>query len=115
MPRVYVPDPEDQDALLNERNLLSPGGAAHRLGISRQGVHASGDAPAGRLLQWAFGHEGRKVAETYIDFGWRRITRANPDPEWSLEWHDSDPAQLLVEARERYRLTLQGARQERLL
>ena len=116
MSRFYVPDPGDQDALLNQRNLLSPGGAAHRLGITRQAVEQSGWAPAGRLLMWTFGHPGRRAAETYIDFGERRWSGStNPRAEWALEWHGRDPADLLVEAREKHRLELAGAEQQRLL
>jgi len=98
------------------RKLLSPGGAAHRLAVSRQAVEHSGNADGGRLLMWAFGHPGRKAAEVYIDFGARRHPLdATPRAEDTLEWHGSDPAQLLADAIVAYRLELVGARQEPLL
>jgi hypothetical protein len=115
--RFFVPDADDQEALLNQRRLLSPGGAAHVLGISRQAVHAASERPGGRLLHWMFGNDRQKrIGETYIDFGWRdHIARANPRPEEALQWIGSNAADLLAEARERHRLELAGARQEPLL
>jgi hypothetical protein len=97
---------------MNERNLLSPGGAAQRLKLTRQAVEQSGNAPGGRLLLWAFGYPGRRAAETYIDFGERRPPYGNPRPEWAEQWRGRDPAQLLDEARERYRLELARPPQE---
>jgi hypothetical protein len=113
---VYIPDPDDQEALLNQRNLLSPGGAARVLGISRQAVQESAPRPGGRLLEWAFAHErARRIGELYIDFGLRRPPYRNPRPEDAHEWHGSDPADLLADARKDHRLELAGAEQGRLL
>ena len=66
-------------------------------------------------MEWAFAHErARRIGELYIDFGARRVTIANPLPEWAHEWHGHDPAELLAEARDKHRLELVGLREERL-
>lgn len=119
MPRVFVPDPDEQEALLNERRLLTPGGAAQRLRVSRQAVHASAERPGGRLLMWVFAAErAARLAEMYVDFGerrgvWDMPTSAPPDAV--DEWRQADPEQLKREAVERHQLALRGLRQEPLL
>lgn len=99
MPRFDVPALRDQEVLFMTRNLLSPGAVAERTRVSRQAVDQSARLPGGRFLMWAFDRPGRKlsrVAEVYIDCGWR------DGPLDPSAWHGSDPGALLAEARQRF-------------
>lgn len=115
MPRHDVPGELEQDAVLAFRRVLSPGGAAQRLGVVRGAIYrAIGD---GRLLAWVF--PGRKKlsrlttwlergdreygqGEVYVDFG--ANTGAAP-LNWqaaSTEWQGVTPAELLADAVEQF-------------
>jgi hypothetical protein len=99
MPRHYIDEEWDRDALFATRNLVSLEFAAEQLKVTPHSVDKTTGRPQGPLLAWVFGVNGqtmRKYRELYVDMGPR------PGPDLPHEWQSADPAQLLGEARQRH-------------
>ncbi len=99
MPRHYVDEEWDRDALFATRNLVTPEFAAEALRIMLHAVEKSAGRERGPLLAWVFGTRGqvmRKYREVYVDMGPR------PGPDSAHQWQESTPEALLGESRQRY-------------
>lgn len=99
MPRCYIDEEWDRDALFGARNLVSLEFAA---GVLKTSVHAldkSAGRTHGQLLVWVFGGRGqimRKYREVYLDMGPR------PGPDLPHAWRDHPLEELLGEARQQH-------------
>ena len=99
MPRHYIDEEWDRDALFATRNLVTLEFAAEQLKVTAHAVDKTTGRQQGPLLAWVFGANGqtmRKYRELYVDMGPR------PGPDLPHEWQNTDPAQLLGEARQRH-------------
>jgi hypothetical protein len=99
MPRHYIDEEWDRDALFTTRNLVTPEYAAEHLKVTSRTVEKSAGREQGSLLVWVFGGRGstmRKYHEVYIDMGPR------PGPDTPHAWQGYSPEVLLGEARQQY-------------
>ena len=98
MPRHYIDEESDRDALFMSRNLVSVEFAADQLKVSPHAVEKTAGRTHGGLLMWIFGARGqlmRKYRDIYIDMG----PASGPDQPHA--WQGHPPEELLGEARQR--------------
>ena len=99
MPRHYIDEEWDRDALFASRNLVSLEFAAEHLKVSMHAIDKAAGRTQGALLMWIFGGRGqimRKYRDTYIDMG------PSPGPDLPHGWQGRSPQELLGEARQRH-------------
>ena len=99
MPRHYIDEEWDRDALFAGRNLVSLEFAAEKLKMSTHMVEKSAARTHGALLLWVFGGERqvmRKYRCVYVDMGPR------PGPDLPHAWQGHTPEELLGETRQSY-------------
>ena len=99
MPRHYVDQEWDRDALFAARNLVSLEFAADHLKVSTHAVEKAAGRTQGVLLMWIFGGRGqlmRKYREAYIDMG------SAPGPDQPHAWQGHSAEELLGAARKRH-------------
>jgi hypothetical protein len=97
MPRHYIDQESDRDALFASRNLVSLEFAADLLKVNPHALEKSASRRQGPLLMWIFGGRGqvmRKYREEYIDMG------TAPGPDLPHTWQGCTPEELLGEARQ---------------
>ena len=97
MPRHYIDQESDRDALFASRNLVSLEFAADVLKVGPHMLEKSASRTQGPLLMWIFGGGGqvmRKYREAYIDMG--------PAPGLDLPhaWQGCTAEECLGEARQ---------------
>jgi hypothetical protein len=99
MPRHYIDEEWDRDALFASRNLVSLEFAADHLKVSTHAVEKAASRAQGVLLVWIFGARGqvmRKYRESYVDMG------PSPGPDLPHAWQGHSAEELLGEARQRH-------------
>jgi hypothetical protein len=99
MPRHYIDEEWDRDALFAGRNLVSLEFAANMMKISTHSLEKTAGRAHGPLLVWVFGGPGqvmRKYREAYIDMG------PSPGPDDPHAWQGHSAEELLGEARQRH-------------
>ena len=99
MPRHYIDEEWDRDALFAARNLVTVEFAAEQLKVTGHAIEKAAHREQGPLLLWVFGPRGvvmRKYHEVYVDMGPR------PGPDLPHAWHGHVPETLLGEARLQY-------------
>ena len=99
MPRHYIDEEWDRDALFASRNLVSLEFAAEHLKVTTHMVEKAAGRPQGALLVWVFGVRGevtRKYRDLYVDMGPR------PGPDLPHAWQGHCAEELLGEARQRH-------------
>ena len=99
MPRHYIDEEWDRDALFGSRNLVSLEFAAEQMRVSTRAVEKTAGRAQGPLLVWIFGGHGqpmRKYREAYIDMG------PSPGPDLPHAWRGHSAEELLGEARQRH-------------
>jgi hypothetical protein len=99
MPKHYIDEEWDRDALFATRNLVSLDFAAEHLKVSSHVLEKSAARQHGPLLLWIFGGGGqtsRKYLDAYVDMGER------PGPDLAHAWQSSTPEQILGEARQQF-------------
>ena len=99
MPRHYIDEEWDRDALFASRNLVSLEFAAEHLRVSTHAVEKAAGRTQGALLVWVFGVEcqvSRKYRDLYVDMGPR------PGPDLPHAWQSCSPEELLGQARQRH-------------
>jgi hypothetical protein len=99
MPRHYIDEEWDRDALFGSRNLVSLEFAAEYLKVSMHAVEKAAGRTQGALLVWVFGVQRqvmRKYRDLYVDMGPR------PGPDLPHAWQGHSPEELLGEARQRH-------------
>jgi hypothetical protein len=97
VPRHYIDQESDRDALFASRNLVSLEFAADVLKVSAHTLEKSASRSQGPLLMWIFGGGGnamRKYRDEYIDMG------PAPGPDLPHAWQGCAPEELLGEARQ---------------
>ncbi len=97
MPRHYIDEDSDRDALFASRNLVSVEFAADQLKVSPHMLGKTASRSQGPFLMWVFGSPGqvmRKYRELYIDMG------PSPGPDLPQAWQSQSPGELLGEARQ---------------
>ncbi len=97
MPRHYIDEEWDRDALFVCRNLVNVEFAAELMKVSTHILEKNAGRAQGPLLLWIFGGHGqlmRKYRDVYVDMG------RSPGPDLPHAWqgHSED---LLGEARQR--------------
>ena len=99
MPRHYIDEEWDRDALFAFRNLVTVEFAAEHLRVSTHAVDKAAGRTQGALLMWIFGGRGqvmRKYRGVYVDMG------PSPGPDLPHAWQGHAPEDLLGEARQRH-------------
>jgi hypothetical protein len=99
VPRHYIDEEWDRDALFAVRNLVTVEFAADHLKVSGHAIEKAAHREQGALLLWVFGARGvtmRKYHEVYVDMGPR------PGADLPHAWHGFLPEALLGEARLQY-------------
>ncbi len=99
MPRHYIDEESDRDALFHSRNLVSLEFAAHVLKVDTHAVEKTAGRRQGALLMWVFGggqHVMRKYRDVYVDMG------PCPGPDLPHAWQGHSAEELLGEARQRH-------------
>lgn len=99
MPRYYIDEEWDRDALFASRNLVSLEYVAELLKTTTHAVEKAAGRAQGPLLMWIFGGRGqlmRKYRDAYIDLG------PSPGPDLPHAWQGHDAEELLGEARQRH-------------
>jgi hypothetical protein len=99
VPRHYIDEEWDRDALFAARNLVTVEYAAEQLKVTDHAIEKAAHREQGPLLLWVFGVRGqtmRKYRDVYVDMGPR------PGPDLPHEWHGHVPEALLGEARQQY-------------
>ena len=99
MPKHYIDEEWDRDALFAYRNLVTPEFAAEHLKVSPHAVGKAAARQHSALLLWIFGGSGRtmrKYREVYVDMGPR------PGPDLPHAWQGQQPELLLGQARQRH-------------
>jgi hypothetical protein len=99
VPRHYIDEEADRDALFTNRNLVSVEYAADQLKVSPHTLEKTASRSQGPLLMWVFGSRGqlmRKYREVYIDMG------PSPGPDLPHAWRGRSPEESLGEARRRH-------------
>ena len=96
MPRLYIDEEWDRDALFACRNLVSLEFAAEHLKVSPHVVEKAASRTQGALLIWIFGGRGqsmRKYRDVYVDMG------PSSGPDLPHAWQGHSAEELLGEAR----------------
>lgn len=99
MPKHYIDDEWDRDALFAFRNLVSLEFAAEHLKTTTHAVEKAAGRTHGSLLLWIFGGCGqlmRKYRDTYVDMG------PSPGSDAPHAWQGYSAEELLGEARQRH-------------
>ncbi len=99
MPRHYIDEEWDRDALFTGRNLVSLEFAASVLRVTEHTIEKTAGRAHGALLVWVFGGREqlmRKYREEYVDMGPR------PGPDLPHAWQGHPAIELLGDARQRY-------------
>lgn len=99
MPKHYIDEEWDRDALFACRNLVSLEFAAEHLKTTTHAVEKAAGRTHGSLLLWNFGGPGqlmRKYRDTYVDMG------PSPGPDQPHAWQGHSAEELLGEARHRH-------------
>jgi hypothetical protein len=99
MPRHYIDEEWDRDALFSMRNLVTLEFAADHLKVTPHSIEKAAGREQGALLVWVFGGRGqamRKYRELYVDMGER------PGPDLPHAWQGHHAEELLGEARQRF-------------
>src|SRR4051812_11255520 len=99
MPRHYIDEESDRDALFTQRNLVSVEFAADQLKVTCHTLEKAASRSQGPVLMWIFGGREqimRKYRDAYIDLGPR------PGPDLPHAWQSQRPEELLGEARQRH-------------
>ena len=99
MPRHYIDEEWDRDALFASRNLVCLEFAAEHLKVTPHAIEKTAGRSQGALLVWVFGGRGqvmRKYHDVYVDMGPR------PGPDLPHAWQGHSPEELLGEARQRH-------------
>jgi hypothetical protein len=99
MPRHYIDEEWDRDALFACRNLVTVEFAAEHLTVSTHAVEKAAGRTQGALLMWIFGGRGqvmRKYRDVYVDMG------PSPGPDLPHAWQGHAAEELLGEARQRH-------------
>ncbi len=99
MPRHYIDEESDRDALFASRNLVSVEFAADQLKVAPHTLEKAASRSQGALLMWIFGSRGllmRKYRDVYVDMG------PSQGPDLPHEWQAHAPEELLGEARQRH-------------
>jgi hypothetical protein len=99
MPRHYIDEEWDRDALFASRNLVSLEFAAEHLKVTPHAIDKAAGRSQGALLVWVFGVRGqvmRKYRDLYVDMGPR------PGPDLPHAWQGHSPEELLGEARQQH-------------
>ena len=99
VPRHYIDEESDRDALFASRNLVSLEFAADQLKVAPHTLEKAAGRSQGALLMWIFGSHGqlmRKYLDAYVDMG------PLPGPDLPHEWQAHSPEELLGEARQRH-------------
>ena len=92
MPRQYIDEEWDRDALFGSRNLVSLEFAAEHLKVAAHAIEQAGGRTQGALLVWVFGVRGkvmRKSRDLSVDMGPR------PGPDLPRAWQGHSPEELL--------------------
>jgi hypothetical protein len=96
MPRHYIDEEWDRDALFACRNLVSLEFAAEHLKVSTHAVEKAASRTQGALLIWIFGGREqlmRKYRDVYVDMG------PSSGPDLPHAWQGHSAEELLGEAR----------------
>jgi hypothetical protein len=99
MPRHYIDEEWDRDALFASRNLVGVEFAAEQMKVTTHAVEKTASRGQGPLLMWIFGTRGqvmRKYRDAYIDMG------PSSGPDLPHAWQGHTPEELLGEARQRH-------------
>jgi hypothetical protein len=99
MPRHYIDQESDRDALFGSRNLVTLEFAADQLKVSLHMLEKTASRSQGPFLIWVFGSQGqlmRKYRELYVDMG------PSPGPDLPHAWQGFSAQELLGEARQRH-------------
>jgi hypothetical protein len=99
MPRHYIDEEWDRDALFSCRNLVSLEFAADQLRVTIHTLEKTAGRAQGPLLLWVFGGRGqllRKYLPSYVDMG------PSPGPDLPHAWQGSSPEEILGLARKRH-------------
>lgn len=99
MPRHYIDEEWDRDALFACRNLVSLEFAAELMKVSPHSLEKTAGRAQGPLLMWIFGGRGqmmRKYRDAYVDMG------SAPGADLPHAWQGHSPQELLGEARQRH-------------
>ena len=99
MPRHYIDEEWDRDALFFRRNLVSLEFAAEQMKVNTHALEKTASRAHGPLLVWIFGGHGqvlRKYREAYVDMG------PAPGPDLPHAWQGHSAEELLGEARQRH-------------
>jgi hypothetical protein len=99
MPKHYIDEEWDRDALFASRNLVTQEFAAEHLKVNLHAVEKAAARTQGPLLEWIFGGRRqtmRKYREVYVDMGPR------PGVDLAHAWQGSTPELLLGEARKHF-------------
>ena len=94
MPKHYIDEEWDRDALFSTRNLVTVEFAAEHLKVSLHAVGEGRRPRAGGAVVWVFGGRGqtmRKYREVYVDMG------PASGPDAAHAWQASTPEALLGE------------------
>jgi hypothetical protein len=99
VPKHYIDEEWDRDALFGCRNLVSLEFAAEHLKTTTHAIEKAAGRGHGALLLWIFGGGGqlmRKYRDTYVDMG------PSPGPDQPHAWQGHSAEELLGEARQRH-------------
>jgi hypothetical protein len=99
MPRHYIDEEWDRDALFVTRNLVTLEFAAEHLKVSEHVLEKAAGRAHGALFVWVFGTPAqvmRKYRDVYVDMG----PASGPDLPHAWQGHSAE--ELLGEARQRY-------------
>ena len=99
VPRSYIDEEWDRDAIFTCRNLVTVEFAAQQLKVTTHSIDKAANRIHGALLMWVFGGRGqlmRKYREMYVDMGPR------PGPDLPHAWQGHSSEELLGEVRQRY-------------
>jgi hypothetical protein len=99
MPRHYIDDEWDRDALFAFRSLVSLEFAAKHVKVSSHAVKKAAGRAQGAPLMWIFGGRGqlmRKYRDAYVGMG------PSPGPDLPHAWQGHSAEGLLGEAPQRH-------------
>ncbi len=99
MPRHYIDEEWDRDALFTTRNLVTMEFAADQLKVTPHSLEKATVREHSPLMLWVFGGGGqimRKYRHVYIDMG------PSPGPDLPHAWQGHTGEELLGEARKRH-------------
>jgi len=99
MPRHYINEEWDRDALFASRNLVSPEFAAHTLNVTTHALDKAASRVQAALLVWIFGGRGQ-VMRKYRESG--AAMGQSPGPDLPHAWHGHSAEELLGEPAEQH-------------